>query len=566
MRINEIEETHIWSLYEKGLNFQRMKNVFTETDLNHRMYNGDQWAGAKLGDVEPAQINFIKPIVKYKLSVIHSNLYAINYSSQNFENYEFSKKAEGYCKMLNRFAQKVWEQDKMDIKGRKITKAAAINGEGVIFVDFNKEKMMPENDVIEKTDIFYGDENNDDIQSQPYIIFSKRMSVSSAQEFAKAKGVKDEDVLCITGDSDTHEQGGEDAKYEVDDRVTLVYKLYKKSGTVRMDVASRYVDIITGADLRISLYPFAHFNWDERIGSARGEGEVRMLIPNQLEVNKTIMRRLLTVRDQAFPYRVIDVSKISNPEALKTVGSILKTKGQTVDDVRKIIGTINPAQISPDAKNIQDELINVTRELAGAGDAATGQINPESASGKAILAVSQASAAPMTEQREGFKNFIEDVARIWLEYLIVHSVKGVRMEEEATDEMGNTFIQMVNVPQSVLRTLQATVKIDVTPKTVFDKFAQEQTLETLFVKGMFNAQRYPEFKVYVEALDDDSVAPKQKLLGILEKMEADRNKIAKMRSNAQLVQQRFKQFINSGADSQAQQISEAEQAVGMMTA
>ncbi len=554
----EIEKTYIWSLFEKGKNFHRMRNVFTDTDRNYRMYNGDQWAGAKLGDVERVQINFIKPIVKYKLSVIHSNLYAINYSSQNFENPDFARKAEGYCRMLNRYAQKIWEQDKMDVKGRKVTKDAAINDEGIIFVDFDKKRKMPVNEVVKKGDIFYGDENSDDIQSQPYILYGKRMSVLNAREFAEANGVKYEDIRNITGDNDTYEQSGEAAKEEVDDRVTLVYKFYRKNGTVHMDISTRFVDIVKSMDLGITLYPFAHLNWEDKAGSARGEGEVRGLIPNQIEVNKTVMRRLITVRDQAFPYKVVNTEKISNPEALKTVGSTIKTKGQTVEDVRKVIGTLNPAQISPDAKGIQEELINVTRELAGAGDVATGQVNPESASGKAILAVQQASQAPMTEQREGFKNFLEDVAKIWLEYLIVHSAKGIAMEEELKDEAGNEFIQVVIVPQSVLRTLQATVKIDITPKSVFDKFAQEQTLENLFVQGMFNVQRYQELKVYVEALDDDSVAPKQKLLKILENMEAEMNKIAQIKADAQLVQQRFNQFISGSPEQQALQMAEAE--------
>ena len=118
MDIREISETPIWMLYEKGRNYHRRVGIYTDTDRNYRMYNGDQWGGAKLGDVEPVQKNFIKPIVKYKLAVIHSNLYAIVYSSQNFENREFQKQSGKYCEMLNRYANRVWERDKMDFNGR----------------------------------------------------------------------------------------------------------------------------------------------------------------------------------------------------------------------------------------------------------------------------------------------------------------------------------------------------------------------------------------------------------------------------------------------------------------
>ena len=108
MDLNEIKETPIWTLYEKGRNYHRRVGIYTDTDRNYNFYNGNQWAGAKLGDVEPVQKNFIKPIVKYKLAVIHSNLYAINYSSQNYENIEFQRASGRYCEMLNRYASRVW--------------------------------------------------------------------------------------------------------------------------------------------------------------------------------------------------------------------------------------------------------------------------------------------------------------------------------------------------------------------------------------------------------------------------------------------------------------------------
>ena len=521
------------------------------------MYNGNQWEGAKLGDVEPVQKNFIKPIVKYKVSVIHDNLYAINYSSQNFTNKEFAKVSEKYCDMLNRYAHRVWEQDKIDFKGRKITKDAAINDEGVMYIDFDKEKMLPVNEIVKKSEIYYGNENDDDIQSQPYILMRKRMPVANAVEFALANGLSEDKLDLIIGDNDTFEESGEAAKEEIDDMVTLVYKMYKKDDTVNYSVATRWVTIVEDVDIGISLYPIAHFNWEEKEGSARGEGEVRYLIPNQIEVNRTEVRRVLTVKYQAYPQKVADTSKITNPQALNTVGGIIKTNGQPVDDVHKIVATIPPAQMSPDVVKLQEDLINITRDLAGAGDTATGQVDPESASGRAILAVQQASQAPMTEQKETYKNFIEDIARIWLEYLIVHSDNGIDLEEEVTDENGNETINVVSVPQSVLKELQATVKIDITPKSPFDKFAQEQTLENLFVQGLFNAERLPELRAYAEALPDDSVAPKQKILEIVEKMEESQRRIAEIESKARIMQQRAQQFLMGDVGQQSSQIAEA---------
>lgn len=566
MDIKEIKETPIWGLYQKGQDYHQLTGIYTDTDRNYRFYNGNQWEGAKLGDVEPVQKNFIKPIVKYKCAVIHDNLYLPIFSSQNFESREFQREAKRYCDMLNGYARRIWESDQMDDKGRKVTKDAAINDEGIFFVNFDEETKMPANEIIDKNDIYYGNENNDDIQRQPYILIRKRLSQVEAIDLALSLGMSESKTELIIGDKDTFDQAGEAAKQEVDDMVTVVYKMYKKNGTVHFSVATKWVTIAEDQDLGISLYPVAHMCWEERKGSARGEGEVRYLIPNQIEVNRTEVRRVLTVMYQAFPHKVVAVDKVENPEALKTVGGTIRSYGQTVDDVRKIVGTIPPAQMSPDVVKLQEDLINVTRDLAGAGDSATGSVNPEDASGRAILAVQAASRSPMTEQREAFKKLVEDLARIWLEYLIVHSVDGLPMEEEVTDpESGETVVQIVTVPQVTLEQLKASVKVDVTPKSPLDRFAQEQTIENLFVKGMFDIRRLPELEVYYEILPDDSVAPKQAIGLAIEKMREKQRRIAQIQADAQMVQQRAAQFLMADPEGQAEQLSDAQMQLMMQS-
>ena len=557
MDIQEIKQTPIWGLYEKGRNYHRLTGIYTDTDRNYRMYNGNQWEGAKLGDVEPVQKNFIKPIVKYKCAVIHDNLYGIVYSSLNFENRAFRKTAEKCCDLLNGYVARLWEQDKMDFKLRRITKDAAINDEGIVYVYWDEEKQRPVHEIVKKNDIYYGNENDDEIQAQPYILIRKRMPVVNAIELALREGMSKDKTSLIVGDNDTFEESGEAAKQEVDDMVTIVYKMYKKGGTVHFSVATRWVEIVEDADTGLSLYPVAHFNWEEKEGSARGEGEVRYLIPNQIEVNRTEVRRVLTVKYQAYPQKVVDVSKVINPQALNTVGGTIRTNGHPVDDVHKIVGTIPP--MSPDVVKLQEDLIQVSRDLAGAGDTATGQVNPEAASGRAILAVQQASRAPMTEQKETCKNFIEDVARIDLEYLIVHAKNGINMEEKVPDpNTGEETYQMVNIPQTALQQLQATVKIDVTPKGVYDKFAQEQTIENLLTQGFFNAQRVSELEVYASVLDDDSVAPKVKIMEAIDRIKEEQRKIAVIQAKAQMMQQRAQQFIMGDPDGQAQQIADVQ--------
>lgn len=557
MRREDIIETPIWQLFEKGQNYHRRTGIYNDTDRNYRFYNGNQWEGAKLGDVEPVQKNFIRPIVNYKLAVIHANLYAPKFSSQNYESHKFHKQAEKICDMLNGYALRVWEQDALDKKCRRVTKDAAINDEGIFYVDFDDDKMMPVTEVIDKSDVYYGNENDDDIQAQPYILIRKRMPVANAIEFALNAGMSEDKTDLIIGDNDTFEESGDAAKIEVDNQVTVVYKLYKKNGTTHFSIATRYCEIANDVDLGITLYPVAHFIWQEKKGSARGEGEVRYLIPNQIEVNRTEVRRVLTVKLQAYPHKVVDTSKVINPQALNTVGGIIKTKGNSVDDVHKIVGTLPPAQMSTDVVKLQEDLINMSRELAGAGDTATGDVDPENASGRAILAVQQASQAPVTEQKDGFKATLEDLTKIWLEYLIVHAVDGVNLEEKTTDPNGEEMIRLVNIPQRTLEQLKATVKIDITPKSPYDRFAQEQTIENLLINGLFAPERIGELKAWANALDDDSVAPKMRILEIIDGIEEEQRRIAMIQAQAKMMQLRTQQFINEDIGGQAQQMSDA---------
>lgn len=559
MDLKELKETEAWILYEQGKNFLRLRNVYNDTDKNYRMYCGNQWEGAKIEGIEQAQYNFIETIVNYKVSTINQNLWGINYSSENYDNKEFRKTAEETCKLLNQRAAKVWEKDQLDYKIREVSEDACVNDEGIMYVTYDKEIHEPVNEILLKNDIQYGNENNSDIQEQPYIIISQRKSVIELQEKAKKDGLSDEKVKLIVGDTDVYEQPGDDGKQEKDENCTLITKLWKENGTVWYSQSTRYVDIKKAENTKLSLYPIAHFNWREKKGNARGEGEVRFLIPNQLELNKTLARMLLSVKQNAYPTRVANIDKIANPSAINKIGGIIKVQnGATIDDVHKVFTTIAPSQMSGDVAKTISDLIGITRELKNSSDIATGGINPEDASGKAILAVQQASQQPMTKQVISLKMFIEDLARIWLDMWTTYEPEGIKLEEEKTDNnTKETYVEVVDVPGTVLESLKATVKVDITPKSPYDKYARELSLENLFKAGFFNVQRLPELEIYAKLLPDDSTMPKQDILKAVELMKEEQTKIAMINAQAQIMQQRANQFINNDVDAQAQQIQDA---------
>lgn len=561
MDLNELEKTALYELYEKGRNYMRMMNVFTDTDRNYRMYNGNQWYGAKIEGIEQAQYNFIETIVNYKVSAIHQNEWKIHYSSENYEIKEFIKTATKTCELLDKKASKVWEKDKLDDIVREVSYDSAINDEGILYVDFDEKTQSPINEILNKNDVQYGNEQSDDIQSQPYIIVSRRVPVINAREFAEKQGLSNEKIKCIIGDNDTFEQAGEDAKYEKDDMCTLITKMYKKDGVVWFEKGTKFVDIKKPTNSGLTLYPIAHMTWKKKKGSSRGEGEVRYLIPNQLELNKTLARTLLSIKQCAYSQKVVNIDKIANPNAINQIGGTIKVKGgMSIDDVSKVFSYVQPSSMSTDVSKVTNDLISITRDLHSASNIATGSVNPEDASGKAILAVQQASQQPLTDQLNYLKRFIEDVARIWLEMWVVYTPEGMKLEEDVIDpETGEETTTLVDIPSSVLENLKASVKVDITPKSPYDKYAQELTLENLLKGGFFSPQMINQTRYYAEVLSDDAVAPKQKILEICDKVKEEQEKIAQLDAQAKMMEQRAMQFLDNDPEGQARQINDAMQ-------
>ncbi|MBQ8043419.1 MAG: hypothetical protein IJ272_04645 [Clostridia bacterium] len=553
MDLKDIKETEVWELYNIAQMYARKTNIYDTTDENFRMYDGDQWNGVKLKDTEPVQLNIIKPIVDYKTAVISQNQWAIHYSAENIDIPEFVPTARKACELLNKKAAKIWEKSYMDFKVRLISKIAAINSEAPIYMNYNEDEGMPEIEILNKPDIYYGNENNSDIQSQPYILTKKRMPVSTAKLFAEENGAKKKEIEYIIGDQETLEEAGEAAKDEIDNMVTVVWKFWKENKKVHMSIATRYCNIKEDEDTGLSLYPITHMLWGEEFGSARGAGEITVgLKANQREENKVLMRRALVVKNTAYPQKVVNIDKIQNPEAIGEVGGIIKVSGMDVQNVQNVFAHINPAQMSTDVEKLQQDLIQLTRELASASNAATGDIDPEDASGKAILAVQHASQQPLVEQISMLKKTIEDIARIWLDMIKTYNPDGLDVEVETQDpRTGEMVTQIERIDGIVLEELQASVKVEITPKGAYDKYAQERSIENLFLQGAFSPQMIGQTKFYLECLDDDANMPKQRILEQVNKEIEKQERIAQIQAQGQQMIAQQQQFYNQDPDAQA---------------
>lgn len=529
--------TDVFVEYQRGKNYNNTLNLYNKTDKVYKFYHGDQWQGADTGNIQPITLNVIKPTVKYKIGVIKTNQYQVVFNPNTWENLEEYEKLEKVCHSLNRYVNRIWELEQVKFKTDEALKDSCICSEGIIHCYEEKGDIKLE--LVDKTNIYYGNENDDNIQDQPYIIIAYRRTVESVKNEARKNEISEEIVNSIVSDQEYFEQSNKDKRItEVSPMCLVLLKYYKKNGTVWIKKCTRTVVIKEDADTTLQLYPIAHMLWERIKGYSRGSGEVEELIPNQIEINKTAMRRAIAVMIGAFPKLVANTEFVANPEALNEVGVTIELEKMPANNIEQIIKYLNPATMSTDAFNLQQDLIQRTQELAGAGDVATGNVDPTQASGKAILASQQASQQPLNEQLNTFKVFLEDIARIWFNMLQVYSIEGITVTEEQKDEKTGKITEIpYQISYEELNALKPNIKIDITPKSSYDKLVQEQSMENLLTGGFIT------FDEYVKSLDDDSMINKPKLEKLLKDRKEQEQQIQKIQMEANQLNSAMEQVM-----------------------
>ncbi len=503
-------QTEIWKKYEKCKKYAEKKNIVQRTEKNWNFYIGDQWKGLDSGGETLPKFNFIKPTVQYKVSVVAQNAMTAVYSDMSMRD-----DLKDVYDSLNKFWQQCWEKAKMNDSAWKLLKNAAVQGDAYTYWPDGDTLSPPQ--ILPNTSVYLSDENIENIQEQRFIIVMERWDLAAVKKLAKENGVAAKDIALIEPDEEKENQIYN--KTEVEDKVTvLLYMEKDENGVVKTGRATETC-VIEPLDMKIrkngneeiigklEVYPIIPYVWESVPNSARGIGEVEQLIPNQLELNKTLARRSMAVKMGAYPRLAYDANAIDNPEDLDKVGAAIAVNGGGAQSINQMIAYLNPANISSDALKLSDDLLQITKDLAGASDYALGNINPEQASGTAIIAVRDQAQVPLNEQTARYKQWVEDVSLLWMDLWIVFSENGISFEYE--DEYGN--VSPITITQDQLRQLKPMVRIDVSPDNQWTKLAEQQSLDSMLQLDKITLEEYAEMT------PENSSVPKQKLLQIIGK-------------------------------------------------
>ena len=576
--------TKIWKEYSQIKDYLASKGYFEQLERNYNFFKGDQWKDAEVGDDPMPVDNIISSICNYKIGVVNQNNMSIVYSSENFSDEDlkeieytddtgvvrktsFRKIADEAIKKLNKGSNKFLEVNNLETDMWDYNEENCISGIVNMYI-YKDEEDIERAEMVYGNNIFFSDENDPEIQNQEFILITFRRPVEQVKKEAKANGLNDEQLSQIVADNDYDEQIGNKEEVQNDNGKCLcILKLYKKQikekkyekkvmtdefGTeqeievevgeeiktkVFMSKSTKNIVYVPETNLGISLYPVAKMTWIKEKNSARGRGEPQDKISNQIEINKTLARRDIAIQLSAYPKLAYNNEAVTNPKTLSKVGVGIEIKGKTVQDVKNAVDYLRPAQVSPDAKQFCDELSQKTKDNSSASDAALGTVNPETASGRSIIAVKDASAVPINIHVTRYKKFFEDIARILFDFWQNTDTNGKKITWTETDEeTGETVAKMEVIPYELMQKLKVSVKVNVSQTDPYSIYAQEQMWDNLFINQKI------DFEEWVSGLSDNSKYNKAKLEEVLRKRKEKEKQLLQIEKEMQEQQLLFQQM------------------------
>lgn len=498
--------------------------LYEQTTRNERFYIGDQWHGAKCGNTRPlVRRNIIKRIGEYKMSVITASPVAVNYSADGVpdttdireQSREITKnmydgimpdgepdaaEVSAVTSAMSDYFRVTAERVKFDAKKEEVLRNAYISGTGILFTywdgdietglyaDEGRTKAIKGDiacEVLGVENVNFGDPNNPDVQSQPYIIIAQRRDTEEVKREARRNRLPDDDII---PDRDGNDYLSTDISEPTDSRRVTVYtKLYKEwdeNGKCRV-MAVRVTEkayVRKPWCLMLKNYPIASFCWERRRQSAYGESEITYLIPNQIAINRALTAAVWGVMNSGMPIMLVNGDVVQSP-VTNDPGQIIKVFGGN-EDVATAIRYLQPPQAAAQFENIVNDLCSSTLSDSGANDAALGNLRPDNAT--AIIQMREAATAPMQIYMNRFYDFIEDVARIWADFwLNLYGDRSLKTE-------GRDGTRYLPFKAERYRSLLITARVDVGAATMYSEAVVISTLDNLLKSGLITFDQYLE--------------------------------------------------------------------------
>lgn len=532
--------TKDWELYIAGKNYNNRlePNYYDTVDANLAFFNGDQWRNVNAENMPKPVFNIIKRVNTFFVASLTSSKTKIHFEPLTYADDTEETPETNASDVANAQVATLFDKFKMEYKIKDILFDAINTGDGCIhyYFDVTKRPYIGTYDanikgeiceeIIDGSNVFFGNANNPNVDVQPYIIIAGRDMVQNLKEEAKRYKTEKQDIDQIDRDYNYEEQSGDAGKIEVEADeygkalYIIVYRKEKKKRKVKDEfgqetteeyttiTASKSVEnayVYKDIDTGLERYPIAWMNWEKQKNQYHGRALTTGVLPNQIFINRMFAMSMYHLMMTAFPKAVYNADLIQNFD--NVIGSAVPIKGVGYEvNVNNVAGYLKPGDMSNQIVKVIELAMQYTKETLGISDAALGQIDPKNTS--AIIAVQKSSAIPLENPKSNLYELIEDSGRILFDMMgTYYGTRPIVVEKD-----GQKMLQEFDFNQ--FKHMWLDVSADVGESSYWSELASIETLDNLLSNG------YIEVIDYLERMPDEYIPQKQELIAsIQERME-----------------------------------------------
>ena len=505
---DELTPQRVFSEYNAGLQFCTGIDLYDTVQVNENFFIGKQWEGVKSNGLPTPVFNFLKRVVLFSVANISTDNLKLHAKPMPGGGDIPAWVLEAYSNILNDQFSAIFEKNKMGGCIREYCRNAAVDGDGCLYTYWDDSMETGQwgkggirTEVLQNTQVLFGNPNSRNVQSQPYIIILRRMLVKEARRYAERMGASADDVESITVDD--KENGNIEMDQLGGDKVTLMLRLWRseETGTIHAYECTQTAEVRGEWDMGIKLYPLVWMPWDYVQDCYHGQAMITGLIPNQIFVNKLFAMSMISLMTLAYPKVMYDKTRIAGWSS--KVGAAIGVSG-SVDGAAKII---DPAQISPQISQFIELAISYTQKFLGATDVALGDTRPDNTS--AIIALQRAAATPMELTKQNLLQSVEQMGEIYMEFMAEYY--GTRQVEVTLGETGEKAF--IAFDFSTLRDVPCSIDLDAGASSYWSEIANMQTLDNLLMQGKIPTSEY------LRRLPNGQITDRERLIAITQAAE-----------------------------------------------
>lgn len=506
LKVNMTDCRTVWKEYEKGLAYNTQTGLLDTVKTNENFFIGKQWEGVESNGLPTPVFNFLKRVVLFTVAGITSSCIKMQASEISETD---AKTASTQTDIVNSEFEKLFEINKIGALIREYLRNTAVDGDGCTYTYWDPDietgqaaKGAIVTEVIENTRVFFGNISDRRVQKQPYIIISSREMTDDVRERAKKNGSVDWELI----KSDADERNFAPI-YQSDNLSTVLLKLWrnKETGTIWGYECAKGATVRPAWDTGLTLYPITWLNWDYVQDSYHGMAMITGLIPNQIFINKLYAMSMISLMTTAFPKIIYDKTRVVKWD--NRVGAAIPVQGGDMNSVAKIM---DPAQISPQIAQFIQMAVSDTQANLGATNVALGDARPDNTS--AIIALQKASAVPNELTRQNLYQSLEDLGRIYIDFMGEYYGTRVIYAEQNENTRGTdaTVVAGTKTRQyfdfGLLKKINISLKLDVGASSYWSEIASMQTLDNLMMRGKI------DLLDYLERVPEGYIIKKQELI------------------------------------------------------